>query len=42
MANLPGQQAATPTEKSVILCVHGVQAGFQVSLGLGGTTVALR
>jgi len=38
-----GAQAATlQNEKGVILTVHGVQAGFQISLGLAGMTIALR
>jgi len=38
-----GAQVATlQNEKGVVLRVHGVQAGFQVSLGLAGMTIALR
>ena len=38
-----GAQVATlQNEKGVVLHLHGVQAGFQVSLGLGGMTIALR
>ncbi len=38
-----GAQVATlQNEKGVILHLHGVQAGFQVSLGLGGMTIALQ
>jgi hypothetical protein len=38
-----GAQVATlQNEKGVILQVHGAQAGFQISLGLGGMTIALR
>ena len=29
-------------DKGVVLELHGVQAGFQVSLGLAGMTIALR
>ncbi|WP_423881342.1 hypothetical protein [Bradyrhizobium sp.] len=36
------QVARLQNEKGVILEVHGVQVGFQVSLGLAGMTVALR
>jgi hypothetical protein len=37
-----GAQVATlQNEKGVILKVRGPQAGFQVSLGLGGMTIAL-
>lgn len=34
--------ARLQNEKGVVLEVHGVQAGLQVSLGLGGMTIALR
>jgi hypothetical protein len=34
--------ARLQNEKGVVLEVHGVQIGFQVSLGLAGMTVALR
>ena len=34
--------ARLQNERGVVLEVHGVQAGFQVSLGLGGMTVSLR
>ena len=38
-----GASAATlQNEKGVILQVRGVQAGFQVSLGLGGMTINMR
>ena len=38
-----GAQAATlQNGKGVILNVHGAQAGFQISLGLAGMTIALR
>ncbi|MGA2129443.1 MAG: hypothetical protein ABSG76_25200 [Xanthobacteraceae bacterium] len=38
-----GAQVATlRNEKGVVLTVHGVQLGFQVSLGLAGMTIALR
>lgn len=36
------QVARLQNEKGVVLEVHGVQVGFQVSLGLAGMTVALR
>lgn len=36
-----GQAATLKNEKGVVLTVHGVQAGFQVSLGLAGMTIAL-
>jgi len=36
------QVARLQNEKGVILEVHGVQVGFQVSIGLAGMTVALR
>lgn len=36
------QVAWLQNEKGVILEVHGVQVGFQVSLGLAGMTVGLR
>jgi hypothetical protein len=34
--------ARLQNEKGVVLEVHGAQAGFQVTLGLGGMTIALR
>jgi hypothetical protein len=38
-----GAQVATlQNQRGVILQLHGVQAGFQVSLGLGGMTIALQ
>ena len=37
-----GQVATLQNAKGVVLQVHGVQAGFQVSLGLGGLTIAMR
>jgi hypothetical protein len=38
-----GAQVATlQNEKGVVLRVHGVQLGFQVSLGLAGMTIALQ
>jgi hypothetical protein len=38
-----GAQVATlQNEKGVVLRVRGVQAGFQVSLGLAGMTIALK
>jgi hypothetical protein len=38
-----GAQVATlQNEKGVVLKVRGAQAGFQVSLGLGGMTIALK
>jgi len=36
------QVARLQNEKGVVLEVHGIQAGFQVSLGLGGMTIALQ
>jgi hypothetical protein len=36
------QVARLQNEKGVILEVHGAQVGFQVSLGLGGMTIAFR
>lgn len=37
-----GAQAATlQNGRGVVLTLHGVQAGFQVSLGLAGMTIAL-
>jgi hypothetical protein len=36
------QVARLQNEKGVILEVHGVQVGFQVSLGLAGMTIAFR
>jgi hypothetical protein len=36
------QVARLQNEKGVILEVHGVQVGFQISLGLAGLTIALR
>jgi hypothetical protein len=38
-----GASAATlQNEKGVVLQVRGVQAGFQISLGLGGMTINMR
>ncbi len=37
-----GQVARLQNEKGVILDLRGLQAGFQVSLGLGGMTIALQ
>ena len=37
-----GQVATLQNEKGVVLTLQGVQAGFQVSFGLGGMTIALR
>jgi len=38
-----GAAAATlQNERGVVLQVRGVQAGFQVSLGLGGMTINMR
>ena len=38
-----GAQVATvQNEKGVVLSLHGVQAGFQVSLGIGGMTISMR
>ena len=37
-----GQAATLQNGKGVVLTVSGVQAGFQVSLGLAGMTIALR
>ncbi len=38
-----GAQVATlQNENGVVIRVHGVQAGFQISLGLAGMTIALR
>jgi hypothetical protein len=38
-----GAQVATlQNEKGVVLTVQGVQAGFQISLGLAGMTIALK
>ena len=34
--------ARLQNDRGVVLEVHGVQAGFQVSLGLGGMTISLR
>jgi hypothetical protein len=36
------QVASLQNDKGVLLQVHGVQAGFQVSLGLGGMTISFR
>ena len=36
-----GQAATLQNGRGVVLTVHGVQAGFQVSLGLAGMTIAL-
>ena len=38
-----GAQVATlRNENGVVIRVHGVQAGFQISLGLAGMTISLR
>ena len=37
-----GQVATLQNDKGVVLQLQGVQAGFQVSIGLGGMTIALR
>jgi hypothetical protein len=37
-----GQVATLQNGNGVVLHLQGVQAGFQVSLGLGGMTIALR
>jgi hypothetical protein len=37
-----GQAASLQNEKGVVLHVSGPQVGFQVSIGLGGMTIALR
>ncbi len=38
-----GAQVATlQNQKGVVLSLHGAQAGFQVSIGLGGMTIALQ
>ena len=37
-----GQVATLQNEKGVVLTVQGVQAGFQVSLGVAGMTIALQ
>lgn len=37
-----GQVASLQNDKGVILEVHGVQVGFQVSIGLAGMTIALQ
>jgi hypothetical protein len=38
-----GAQVATlQNEKGVVIRVHGVQAGFQISLGLAGMTITLK
>jgi len=38
-----GAQVATlQNERGVVLTLRGVQAGFQVSLGLGGMTISMR
>jgi hypothetical protein len=37
-----GQVATLQNANGVLLQLQGVQAGFQVSLGLGGMTLALR
>jgi hypothetical protein len=38
-----GAQVATlQNQNGVVLTLHGVQAGFQVSLGLGGMTLAMQ
>lgn len=36
------QVASLQNDRGVILRVHGVQAGFQVSLGLAGMTITMR
>jgi hypothetical protein len=36
------QVARMQNEKGVVLEVHGAQVGFQVSIGLGGMTIAMR
>ncbi len=36
------QVASLQNDRGVILRVHGVQAGFQISLGLAGMTISLR
>jgi hypothetical protein len=36
------QVASLQNDRGVILRVHGVQAGFQISLGLAGMTIAMR
>jgi hypothetical protein len=42
-AVVAGAAAATlQNERGVLLQVHGVQAGLQVSLGLGGMTISLQ
>jgi hypothetical protein len=42
-AFVAGAQAATlQNEKGVLLTVHGLQAGFQISLGLAGMTISMR
>ena len=42
-AFVAGAQVATlQNERGVVLQVHGVQAGFQISIGLGGMTIGLR
>lgn len=37
-----GQVATLQNERGVVLRLQGVQAGFQVSLGLGGMTISRR
>jgi len=37
-----GQVARLQNQNGVVLEVHGVQVGFQVSIGLGGMTIALQ
>ena len=37
-----GQVATLQNEKGVVLTLQGPQVGFQLSLGLGGMTIALR
>jgi len=37
-----GQMARLQNQNGVVLELHGVQVGFQVSMGLGGMIIALR
>ena len=37
-----GQVATLQNANGVVLQLQGVQAGFQISLGLGGMTIGLR
>jgi hypothetical protein len=37
-----GQVATLQNANGVILELHGVQAGFQISIGLGGMTISMR